>query len=1204
MLQVISLSRASLTGSSAEPNGASQGPIYAATGKLAFWSSATNLVSGDTNARVDIFLKDIASGAVTRLSTSSGGVQANGNSYSPSFSSDGNLMAFHSDATALVGSDTNNTNDIFVKNLTSGIVTRISTDSSGTQGNGSSTDASISADGNLVAFRSYATNLVAGDTNGQRDIFIKNITTGVTTRISQDAGGVEANAGSDAPVISKDGSKVAFWSLASNLAGGDTNNTYDVFIKDVVTGAVTIASQDAGGTIGNLGSYDPVFSPDGTKIAFRTFSTNLFLGDTNGSSDILVKDLTTGLITLVSCKADGFTFGNADSFSPVFSPDGTKIAFASRASNLVSDDTNGVMDIFVKDLITNEIIRVSKTPEGTQAFRDCFSPTWSPDGQSISFYTLSSNLVTGDSNNAFDIYVMGLAGQQTITGGDEDETHTGGAANDSIDGGAGNDSILGGGGDDSLYGGEGNDTIDGEAGQDIVDGGPGDDVLYGGDGVNWILGGDGNDSLIGSSGVDSMEGNAGNDTLQGNAGDDTLDGGADNDSLSGGAGFDSLLGGDGNDYLNGEADSDYMDGGAGEDTLYGGDGSEIMTGGADNDLLYGDAGNDRVVGDLGNDTLYGDAGSDSLIGGDGNDSLSGGTENDYFDGGNDNDTIDGGMGNDSMLGGDGIDTLNFATATTGIAVNLAVGSVTSTVYGNDTISGFEIVLGGIGDDSFIFSSAAETLNGGAGTDTADYSASSSAVTVKLWEGTAIGGYAAGDVLLSIENLTGSAYNDRLEGTGIANLISGGDGSDNLNGASGNDTLLGGAGGDLLRGHNDADVLTGGAGADIFIYYTLTESTTIAPDRITDFENGSDRIQFYNLGFTSLADFTVTLDSSSGEDRTYVTANGGSGFSFYLLGDHVAELDYSDFIFYNAGAYSVIGTSGNDNLVGTSASEALQGLEGNDTLSGGAGTDTLDGGDGNDTADYSYSSGSWTFNLVTGLTSADGGETLISIENLIGAQGNDTLIGNAQANLLNGHLGNNTLVGGAGADTLIGGSGTDTADYSTSSSAVTVKLWENSGAGGDATGDSFNSIENLTGSAYNDRLEGTGVANLISGGGGNDNLNGASGNDTLIGGDGNDMLRGHNDADTLTGGAGVDVFIYYTLTESTTTATDRITDFTNGTDRIQFYALGFTSLADFTITLDASSGEDRTYVTANNASGFSFYLLGNHTADLDNTDFIF
>ena len=212
-------------------------------------------------------------------------------------------------------------------------ITRISTNAAGEQADIDSGTPVFSPDGSKIAFVSWATNLVAGDTNGVYDVFVKDLTTGAVTQISVDAAGVQGNSRSFDPVFSPDGSKILFYSEASNLVAGDTNGVPDIFVKDLVTGAVTRVSVDAGGAQGNDVSREAVFSPDGSKVAFRSEASNLVPGDTNGVDDIFVKDLATGAITRVSVDAGGAQ-GNAGPYNygssaPVFSPDGNKIAFHS-----------------------------------------------------------------------------------------------------------------------------------------------------------------------------------------------------------------------------------------------------------------------------------------------------------------------------------------------------------------------------------------------------------------------------------------------------------------------------------------------------------------------------------------------------------------------------------------------------------------------------------------------------------------------------------------------------------------------------------------------------------------------------------------------------------------------------------------------------------------------------------------------------------
>ncbi|WP_280818944.1 Hint domain-containing protein [Methylobacterium variabile] len=260
-------------------------------GLVAFTSQATNLVANDTNAALDIFVKNVATGAIVRASTAADGTQGNGDSNVASMAGDGSRVAFQSDASNLVAGDANGTSDIFVRNLTTGAIVNASTAADGTQGNGASTSASLSRDGNLVAFTSSASNLVAGDTNGRADVFVKNLTTGAITRVSTGTDGTQGNAESGSARISADGTKVTFTSRAGNLVPGDTNIVSDVFVKDLTTGTLTRVSTAAAGTQGNAASSQPTLSSDGSRVAFSSGATNLVPGDTNNVGDIFVADV-------------------------------------------------------------------------------------------------------------------------------------------------------------------------------------------------------------------------------------------------------------------------------------------------------------------------------------------------------------------------------------------------------------------------------------------------------------------------------------------------------------------------------------------------------------------------------------------------------------------------------------------------------------------------------------------------------------------------------------------------------------------------------------------------------------------------------------------------------------------------------------------------------------------------------------------------
>jgi Tol biopolymer transport system component len=339
--------RVSVSSDGSEGNGSSVYSSISADGRyVAFQSTASNLVSGDTNGKDDIFVHDRQTGATTRVSVSSGGLEGNSNSYSPSISSDGSYVAFDSNASNLVPGDTNENYDIFVHERQTGATSRVSVGSDGSEGNGRSSNPSISADGRYVAFNSDAGNLVPVDTNGDYDVFVHDRQTGATSRVSVSSDGSEGNSYSLFPVISADGRYVAFASNAGNLVPGDTNGIYDIFVHDRQTGATSRVSVSSDGSEGNDSSARPSISADGRYAVFSSVAGNLVSGDTNGFEDIFVHDRQTGATSRVSVSSDG-SEGNGYSVFPVISADGRYVAFQSNAINLVSGDTNGFEDVFV-----------------------------------------------------------------------------------------------------------------------------------------------------------------------------------------------------------------------------------------------------------------------------------------------------------------------------------------------------------------------------------------------------------------------------------------------------------------------------------------------------------------------------------------------------------------------------------------------------------------------------------------------------------------------------------------------------------------------------------------------------------------------------------------------------------------------------------------------------------------------------------------
>jgi Periplasmic component of the Tol biopolymer transport system len=353
---------------------------------VAFVSAATNLVSGDTNNFQDIFVHDRQTGQTTRVSVASDGTQANGHSYAPSISADGRYVAFASLASNLVSGDTNGAWDVFVHDRQTGETTRVSVASDGTQAIGFffGSSPSISADGRYVAFDSWATNLVSGDTNDKPDVFVHDRQTGQTTRVSVSSDGTQANNGANYPSISADGRYVAFESSSTNLVSGDTNSVTDIFVHDRQTGQTTRVSVSSDGTQANGGpgwsGKNSSISADGRYVAFHSYADNLVSGDTNSATDIFVHDRQTGVTTRVSIASDG-TQANGFSSSPSISADGRYVAFMSGATNLVSGDTNNARDVFVhgrEGNIAPTVVSITRAdPNPTSAASVTFTVTFS-----------------------------------------------------------------------------------------------------------------------------------------------------------------------------------------------------------------------------------------------------------------------------------------------------------------------------------------------------------------------------------------------------------------------------------------------------------------------------------------------------------------------------------------------------------------------------------------------------------------------------------------------------------------------------------------------------------------------------------------------------------------------------------------------------------------------------------------------------------
>src|SRR6266516_619106 len=364
-----------------------------------------------------------AAPALTELvSVRSNGTQGDGISgrvSAPAVSTDGVVVAFDSEATNLVGGDTNGALDVFVRDRASGRTERVSVSSKGKQGDSGSAGPMLSGDGRFVTFSSGAANLVSGDTNGRSDIFVHDRLTGAIERVSVDSHGDPAQGFVAAsPAISGDGRFVAFASSASNLVKRDTNGKTDVFVHDRVTGRTVRASVDSAGAESNDVSFRPDLNGDGRFVVFDSAASNLVPGDTNGVPDVFVHDLLTGATERVSVdsaggEANGQSVGpgirGGSAFGARISGDGRLVAFDSIATNLVAGDTNTCgpffndiagecPDVFVHDRLTGETVRVSVDSGGAQANDASTDPDISADGSTIGFFSAASNLVVGDTN--------------------------------------------------------------------------------------------------------------------------------------------------------------------------------------------------------------------------------------------------------------------------------------------------------------------------------------------------------------------------------------------------------------------------------------------------------------------------------------------------------------------------------------------------------------------------------------------------------------------------------------------------------------------------------------------------------------------------------------------------------------------------------------------------------------------------------------
>lgn len=741
-----------------------------------------------------------------------------------------------------------------------------------------------------------------------------------------------------------------------------------------------------------------------------------------------------------------------------------------------------------------------------------------------------------------------------------------------ISGGTGNDKLTGNAADNALYGGSGADILAGLGGADILDGGGGiDTITYLASAaavtIDLSLNNDGNVLASGKqkggdaegdrlANVDILIGSSKNDILVGVAdGDDiTIDGGAGDDVIGGQSALSYVIGGVGNDTVHygdvfGNGNTNGIDQAVTVDLqrqltfkadytpIFAAGKSEIhywqFGGNADGSLL---SGIENIIGGDGDDVLTGDKNVNILEGGKGADTLTGigagdkvsyagssmgvyvNLENAFQDGVtaqsdkySDDVTANGDAAGDILFNLNTFIGSKFDDVVQGnsLKIDMLFGG-----DGNDDLSGgggkfADYLDGGAGDDNLYGGDGGDTLIGGDGIDWAAYGDGDGKYTVGITitlgkNGTATGfsasgGEATGDKLTGIENISATQYADTLTGNELDN------------------TLYGWGGNDKIAGMGGADFLDGNKGIDTVDYSASKEGVTVSLAQQGTYIGGNP---------------DDGIDDTTGFAQTGGDAQGDKLWGFE----------------------NVIGSAKNDTLTGDHNVNVIDGGAGDDFINGNDGADILVGGAGVDTVSYATSGAvsvsllkQGTYNATTGKFTGQAqagaggdaeGDMLSGFENIVGSSGNDTLIGDNNANVIEG---------GAGADTLVGLGGIDTVSYASSNSAVTVKLWgpyqgktDAAGIpvlgfeslkqeGGHALDDQLYGFENIIGSIYDDKLEAGDNGSSLWGGAGNDFLTGMLNNkaDKLYGGDGDDVLFGYGGADTLDGGDGIDT-VYFSF----------------------------------------------------------------------------
>jgi Tol biopolymer transport system component len=370
---------------------------------VAFETHSTDLDPAATTLVNRVYLHDRVTGQLELISVTPGGLGATKNAGVASVSEDGLFVAF-AGGDELAPGDSNGKTDILVRDRAAGTTELVSVSSDEVQANADSLDSSISADGRYVAFDSAADNLVAGDGNGKTDVFLRDRLTGQTTRLSVATGGGEANGHSSNPALSLDGQHVAFESNATNLDPFAANGATHIYVHDVATGVTERVSIALDGGPLLLQAANPGLSADGRIVSFDSWSNNLVVGDTNATNDVFAHDRDTGATTRVSVSStgaqandySGMIFNSDGADEHTISADGRFVVYSSEATNLVPGDSNVREDLFVHDRDTGLTTRASLDSQFGQGDGHSLNPSMSADGRWIAFESHANDLVDDD----------------------------------------------------------------------------------------------------------------------------------------------------------------------------------------------------------------------------------------------------------------------------------------------------------------------------------------------------------------------------------------------------------------------------------------------------------------------------------------------------------------------------------------------------------------------------------------------------------------------------------------------------------------------------------------------------------------------------------------------------------------------------------------------------------------------------------------